>query len=103
MRLCFCYNHPPNLSAKENDVKTTDQPQENSENDTDAEKPSECKIAKTEVEETEEPTKEPQPPSETIEVKVIYNKNKYHVNASSDTTVADFKKQLQELLGIGRF
>lgn len=76
--------------AKENDVKATDDGQENNEND--VEKPSECKIAKTGEEEAT-------PPTETIEVKVIYNKNKYDVCTSSETTIANFKKQLQELLG----
>lgn len=77
------------FQVEENDVKTTNQ-QESSEND--VEKPSECKIAKTEQEEV-------QPPGETVEVKVIYNKNKYDVSATSNTTIATFKKQLQELLG----
>lgn len=52
--------------------------------------PSECKIPKTEIEE---------PPVEHVEVKVIYNKNKYDVKANMDSTVADFKKELQQLLG----
>lgn len=47
----------------------------------------------------EEEPQETKPPAETMEVKVIYNKNKYDVSATSDTTIAEFKKQLQELLG----
>lgn len=86
MRLCFCNNH---FTAKENNVKVTNQ-QEN-----DTEKPSECKIAKT-VEENDEE----KPPAESIEVKVIYNKNKYDVSATSETTIAEFKEQLQALLGV---
>lgn len=77
------------FQAEENDVKPINQ-QENNEND--VEKPSECKIAKTEQEDA-------QLPGEIVEVKVIYNKNKYDVSATSDTTIATFKKQLQELLG----
>lgn len=37
---------------------------------------------------------------ETIDIKVIYNKKKYDVTAAANTTIADFKKQLQSLLGI---
>lgn len=90
MRLCFSNNHLTLFLAKENDIKTTNQ-EANSENDT--EKPSECKIAKTETEQVA-------PSDDIIEVKVIYNKNKYDVSATSETTIADFKKQLQELLGV---
>lgn len=58
--------------------------------------PSECKIAKTESGDCD---KEVEAPSELIDVKVVYNKNKYDVSSPSNTTIANFKKQLQSLLG----
>lgn len=69
--------------------------QENHENEETAEsiEPSECKIAKTDADEAKVED------SEVIEVKIIYNKNKYDVKAPIDSKVSDFKKQLQELLG----
>lgn len=88
--LCFSNDHLTSILAKENDVKATNQPQEN-----DSEKPSECKIPRT-----EEDSEEAKPSTEVVEVKVIYNKNKYDVSATAETTIADFKKQLQELLGV---
>lgn len=72
------------LTANENDAKATNH-EENHENDT--EKQSDHK-------KTEKST------AESIGVKVIYNKNKYDVTATSETTIAEFKKQLQELLGV---
>ena len=54
--------------------------------------PSECKIAKTD---SGDSTVE-----EMIDIKVVYNRNKYDVSAPATTTVAQFKKQLQTLLGI---
>ncbi|XP_017780337.1 PREDICTED: ubiquitin domain-containing protein UBFD1-like isoform X2 [Nicrophorus vespilloides] len=60
-------------------------------------KPSDCKIPKTESGDCENKA---ETPSEVIEVKVVYNKNKYNVNAPSNTTIADFKKQLQGLVGV---
>lgn len=70
----------------------------------DCSEPSECKIPKTDVDvkkqnENEPEAKEPDSTAEVIDVKVVYNKNKYDVSAPSNTTIADFKKQLQELLG----
>lgn len=59
--------------------------------------PSDCKIPKTDSGDSCE--KEPETPSEIIDVKVVYNKNKYDVNCPINTTVAAFKKQLQALLG----
>jgi len=38
--------------------------------------------------------------SKQLEFKVIYNKVKYDVNAGSETTVKEFKKQLQGLVGV---
>lgn len=84
--------------AIENDSKISNLQQENHENEEAADsldEPSECKIAKTETEEAKIPTD-----SEIIEVKIIYNKNKYDVKAPIDSKVSDFKKQLQELLGM---
>lgn len=34
-----------------------------------------------------------------IEIKVIYNKKKYDVTTTSNTTILELKKQLQSLLG----
>ncbi|GJQ79052.1 hypothetical protein Trydic_g210 [Trypoxylus dichotomus] len=38
-------------------------------------------------------------PGEAIDVKVVYNKNKYDVSVTTNTKIGDFKKQLQGLLG----
>lgn len=37
---------------------------------------------------------------ELIDVKVVYNKNKYSVSTTTCTTVAEFKKQIYFLIGI---
>lgn len=86
-------------SASENDSKITKLPQENCDREepTNSVEPSECKIAKTDLDDND--INALKPPGETIEVKVIYNKKKYDINASEDCTVTDFKKKLQELLG----
>jgi hypothetical protein len=84
--------------ASENDSKISNISEENRTKD-DSDKlnePSECKIPKTDVSET----KSNEETSEVIEVKVVYNKKKYDVSAPSNTSIADFKKQLQGLLGI---
>lgn len=60
--------------------------------------PSDCKIPKTDSGDCVE--KKLETPSEIVEVKVVYNKNKYDVSCPINTTVADFKKQLQGLLGM---
>ncbi|KRT80834.1 Ubiquitin [Oryctes borbonicus] len=39
-------------------------------------------------------------PSELIDVKVVYNKNKYDVSVATIAKIGDFKKQLQGLLGV---
>lgn len=83
----------------ENDSKVSNVPLDNNHVKEDkSDEPSECKIPKTDptVSETKSET---QPPSEIIDVKVVYNKNKYDVSAPSNTTIADFKKQLQSLVG----
>lgn len=67
------------------------------EDKSDSSEPSECKIPKKGTDTNEEEV------NELIEVKVIYNKNKYDVSAPSNSTIADFKKQLQGLLGITTF
>lgn len=54
--------------------------------------PSECKIPKTDTGDSAT--------EEMIDIKVVYNRNKYDVSAPATTTVAQFKKQLQTLLGI---
>lgn len=81
----------------ENDSKISNLQQENHESEETAEsvdEPSECKIAKTELDEAKISAG-----SEIIEVKIIYNKNKYDVKTPIDSKISDFKKQLQELLG----
>lgn len=60
--------------------------------------PSECKIPKTEAHLDTNCINNQQEP-ESIKVKVIYKKEKHDVNVTSNQTIADFKKQLQELLG----
>lgn len=37
---------------------------------------------------------------ESVEIKVIFNKKKYDVKVSSNLTILDLKKQLQNLLGM---
>jgi len=83
----------------ENDSKLSNMGPENHTKEDKAEcsEPSECKIPKTEPSTTETPSEETH---EVIEVKVVYNKNKYDVSAPANTTIADFKKQLQGLLGV---
>lgn len=78
------------MSNISDDTRTKIDPAECSE-------PSDCKIPKTDSGDCE---KKLETHSEIIEVKVVYNKNKYDVSCPIDTTVADFKKQLQGLLGI---
>lgn len=82
----------------ENDSKLSNLPEDNHTKDEVSEciEPSECKIPKTDS--GDSAVKE-EPPSEVIEVKIVYNKNKYDVSAPGNTTIADFKKQLQNLLG----
>lgn len=64
------------------------------ENNSDCGLPSECKIPKTEFNVDVE-----MPNPDSLDVKVVYNKKKYDVSASAQMTIADFKKQLQDLLG----
>lgn len=71
-------------STEENHTNTKDD-----ENSSDRlNEPSECKIAKTIQEDLN-----------LLELKIVYNKKKYDVSAPSNRTVADFKKQLQVLIG----
>lgn len=64
-------------------------------------KPSDCKIPKTESGDSNaKADQDNNEPSEIIDVKVVYNKNKYDVSAPANTTIADFKKQLQGLVGV---
>ncbi|XP_060535848.1 ubiquitin domain-containing protein UBFD1-like isoform X1 [Cylas formicarius] len=58
--------------------------------------PTECKIAKTEG----DGAVGSNGAQETIDIKVIYNKKKYDVSAPSDSSISEFKKQLQGLLGV---
>lgn len=85
------------LLGTENDSKLSNMGVENhtKEDRADCSEPSECKIPKTEPVEVETPTSS----NEVIEVKVVYNKNKYDVSAPANSTIAEFKKQLQGLLG----
>ncbi|XP_044269627.1 ubiquitin domain-containing protein UBFD1-like isoform X1 [Tribolium madens] len=87
--------------SSENDSKISNISEENITKDESDKlnEPSECKIPKTEDSETKE-CKSNEEGSEEIEVKIIYNKKKYDVSAPSNTTIADFKKILQGLLGI---
>lgn len=87
--------------ASENDSKISNISEENRTKDESDKltEPSECKIPKTEDNEAKE-SKSNDEQSEVIEVKVVYNKKKYDVSAPSNTTIADFKKILQGLLGI---
>ncbi|KAL1518036.1 hypothetical protein ABEB36_001722 [Hypothenemus hampei] len=39
-------------------------------------------------------------PCENLDIKVIYNKKKYDVSAPSSLLISEFKKQLQDLLGV---
>ncbi|CAH1983881.1 unnamed protein product [Acanthoscelides obtectus] len=71
--------------------------------------PSECKIAKTEIEEASKGTEKGEASpielteenkGESIEVKVIYNKKKYDVTTTTETKISEFKKQLQGIVGV---
>lgn len=82
--------------------------QNQTKDESDINKPSECKIPKTELDENETPpsdaevivgTSEHKHKGEDVEVKVIYNKKKYDVKTTSETTISEFKKQLQDLIG----
>lgn len=62
--------------------------------------PSECKILKTEVDNEVSNEIASMNAEDNIEIKVIFNKKKYDVKVSSSSTISDFKKQLQTLLGM---
>ncbi|KAK5642339.1 hypothetical protein RI129_008506 [Pyrocoelia pectoralis] len=62
--------------------------------------PSDCKIPKTDSIISNTTNNVIEDIEELIEVKVIYNKNKYDVSTPANSTVSDFKKQLQGLLGV---
>ncbi|CAH1155720.1 unnamed protein product [Phaedon cochleariae] len=65
--------------------------------------PSECKIYKKDIVENIDDTNSlsnATDSEETIDMKVIYNKKKYDVSTKLNTTISDFKKQLQGLLGV---
>lgn len=79
----------------ETDNKSAAVLEHNTNDEKDSAEPSECKIPKTNSDEAKSLESE----TETVEVKVIYNKNKYDVKAPLDGSVADFKKQLEQLLG----
>jgi hypothetical protein len=42
-------------------------------------------------------------PKESVDFKVIYNKNKYDVNFLLDSTVGQLKQHLQDIIGIAFF
>ncbi|XP_023014911.1 ubiquitin domain-containing protein UBFD1 [Leptinotarsa decemlineata] len=62
--------------------------------------PSDCKIPKTDMDETNSINNTVNGEDDMVEVKVVYNKKKYDVSTTSKTTISDFKKQLQGLLGV---
>lgn len=86
------------ISGSENDSKLSNVSEENrtKEDPDDLSDPSNCKISKTDPDGAVPDKAEP---CETIEVKIVYNKKKYDVSAPSNTSIVDFKKQLQGLLG----
>lgn len=62
--------------------------------------PSECKIAKTELDSPKPPDNETNSvDNELIQIKVIYNKKKYDVSTSPNDTIAQLKTQLKDLIG----
>lgn len=64
---------------------------------------SESKIVKTDSDSTEIKTNnsvDDAVSKESVEIKVIYNKKKYDVTTTSDTTILELKKHLQGLLGV---
>lgn len=81
----------------ENDSKLSNVSETKEENSDKINEPSECKIPKTEANLDKNDINNED--NDSIEVKVIYNKKKYDVSVTSSQTIADFKKQLQELLG----
>ncbi|KAF5303375.1 hypothetical protein FQR65_LT08288 [Abscondita terminalis] len=84
--------------STENDSKVSNVENHTKEDLSDNTEPSECKIPKTDS--IINNTSNSDEKIETIEVKVIYNKNKYDVSVAPNTSVANFKKQLQGLLGV---
>lgn len=83
----------------ENDSKLSNVSVENHTEISESTEPSECKIPKTESI-TSNSTNNEGIEDVLIDVKVIYNKNKYDVSTSANGTVSEFKKQLQGLLGV---
>ncbi|XP_056634444.1 ubiquitin domain-containing protein UBFD1-like [Diorhabda sublineata] len=64
---------------------------------------SESKILKTDTDSLEisaNNSVEEASTKESVEIKVIYNKKKYDVTTTSDTTILELKKHLQGLLGV---
>ncbi|XP_028134916.1 ubiquitin domain-containing protein UBFD1 [Diabrotica virgifera virgifera] len=71
--------------------------------------PSESKIPKTDVKENtvanpveavESKENDLVEKSDPVEIKVIYNKKKYDITTTSNTTILELKKHLQDLLGV---
>lgn len=96
---CFYFNWWFFL-ASENDSKISNISEEDrTKDDSDiVSEPSECKIPKTDLEESQKEAASNEV-VENIEVKIVFNKKKYDVSAPANTSIADFKKQLQGLLG----
>ncbi|KAF5287862.1 hypothetical protein FQA39_LY15638 [Lamprigera yunnana] len=91
----FQFSSEIHVSGSENDSKVSNVEILTGEESTE---PSECKIPKTDTIINDKATSEIK--EELIEVKVVFNKNKYDVSTPASSSVADFKKQLQGLLGV---
>lgn len=100
-----------NCLGNENGKANLHETEENRTKDkSDKSEPSECKIPKKDLDSIETSITSAAPSAdtnniqeeskETIDIKVIYNKKKYDVTTTTNTTIADFKKQLQTLLGV---
>jgi hypothetical protein len=96
----FIFDYVPNFSGPEKSDAMSDKC--NSEN-TGAESDV-CVQTKVEVEApkvgVEAPKVEVEAPKESVDFKVIYNKNKYDVNFLLDGTVGQLKQHLQDIIGI---
>ncbi|CAH0546505.1 unnamed protein product [Brassicogethes aeneus] len=90
--------------GSENDSKISNMSGENcAKEDSDilSDVPSDCKIPKTDLDiSTPDKNQVNNVESEPIQIKVIYNKKKYDVSVRPDDTIASFKEQLKDLLGV---
>lgn len=98
----FCFSDSKNNGADGNMLNVDDTNCTKEDNSDSLIKPSECKILKTGVENEVTNDLTPSNQEDNLDIKVIFNKKKYDVKVSSNSTISDFKKQLQSLLGMNK-